>query len=73
MYRNHSGARVSLYVVGDPGSRETSFRLLEEDGARAFYWLDDGCGYAVAGAVPENTLLTLANLAYAQLAFSEAK
>jgi anti-sigma factor RsiW len=73
MYQNHSGARVSLYVVGDPGSRETSFRLLEEDGARAFYWLDNGRGYAVAGTVPENTLLTLANLAYTQLAFSETK
>ncbi|HVW56406.1 MAG TPA: anti-sigma factor [Rhizobiaceae bacterium] len=67
MYQDHAGVRISLYVVRDPGSHETSFRLLKEDGARAFYWLDNGCGYAVAGNVPENTLLTLANLAYTQL------
>jgi anti-sigma factor RsiW len=73
MYQDRSGARVSLYVVRDPGSHETSFRLLKEDGARAFYWLDNGCGYAVAGNVAENTLLTLANLAYTQLDLADTE
>lgn len=67
MYQDRAGNRISLYVVRDPGSKETGFRLLEEDGARAFYWLDDGCGYALAGTVPQATLLALANLAYRQL------
>ncbi|MGN6582360.1 MAG: anti-sigma factor family protein [Rhizobiaceae bacterium] len=67
MYQDRAGARISVYVVRDPGSHETSFRLLKENGARAFYWLDNGCGYAVTGSVSQNMLLTLANLAYAQL------
>jgi len=73
MYQDRSGARISLYVVRDPGSHETSFRLLKEEGARAFYWLGNGCGYAVAGEVSENTLLTLANLAYTQLEVAGAE
>lgn len=70
MYQDHAGGRASFYVVRDPGSRQTGFRLLKEDATRAFYWLDNGRGYAVAGSAPENTLLTLANLAYTQIAFA---
>ena len=65
MYQDRSGTRISLYVTRDAVNEETGFRLYEEEGRRAFYWL--GFCYAVAGAVPENTLLSIANAAYRQL------
>lgn len=67
MYQDRSGTRISLYVTRDAVNEETGFRLYEEEGRRAFYWLDGGFCYAVAGAVPENTLLSIANAAYRQL------
>ena len=68
MYQDHTGNRVSLYVAhGAVEEAETGFRLYEEGGARAFYWLDGGFGYAVAGSVEEDALLSLANAAYRQL------
>lgn len=67
MYQDRQGMRVSLYVTPDTGKAETGFRLYEEDGARAFYWLDGGFCYAVAGAIPEKTLLDITNSAYRQL------
>ena len=67
MYQDRAGTRISLYVSPDTGKAETGFQLYEEDGARAFYWLDDGFCYAVAGGVPEKTLLDIANAAYRQL------
>jgi anti-sigma factor RsiW len=71
MYQDASGARVSLYVTDDPGRADTGFRFMQEDGARAFYWIDDGYGCAVAGAAPEDKLKALAKLAYSQLLAGE--
>lgn len=67
MYQDRSGVRISLYVTPDKASTETGFRLYEEDGARAFYWVDGGYCYAIAGSVPEKTLLSISNAAYRQL------
>ncbi|MBN9076698.1 MAG: anti-sigma factor [Rhizobiales bacterium 65-79] len=71
MYQDASGARVSLYVTDDPGRADTGFRFMQEDNARAFYWIDDGYGCAVAGAAPEAKLKALAKLAYRQLLAGE--
>jgi anti-sigma factor RsiW len=67
MYQDQAGLRVSIYVSQGAGASETGFRLYEHDGARAFYWLEDGFCYAVAGALPEQPLLGIANEAYRQL------
>jgi anti-sigma factor RsiW len=67
MYQDHEGTRVSLYVTTDAGAGEIGFRLYEEEGARTFYWTDNGFCYAVSGAISENSLLALANIAYRQL------
>jgi anti-sigma factor RsiW len=67
MYQDRIGNRVSIYVARDASSTETGFRLLEEGGTRALYWLDDGYGCAIAGNLPEKTLLAIANSAYRQL------
>lgn len=67
MYQDATGGRISLYVIRDEASAETGFRILDERGIRAVYWLDEGYGCAVAGAIPEATLLSLADAVYRQL------
>jgi anti-sigma factor RsiW len=67
MYQDRAGVRISLYVTPDAVNAETGFRLYEEDGARTFYWIDDGFCYAVSGGIPEKTLLDIASAAYRQL------
>jgi anti-sigma factor RsiW len=72
MYQDASGARISLYVTDDPGRADTGFRFMQEDNARAFYWIDEGYGCAIAGTAPEAKLKKLAALAYRQLLSGEA-
>jgi anti-sigma factor RsiW len=67
MYQSADGQRVSLYVTSDKGEQDTGFRLYEGDPIRAFYWVDEGYGCAIAGAAPAAKLLAVANLAYRQL------
>ena len=73
MYQDFSGNRISLYVTQTAGTNETGFRLFENADARAFYWLDGGFGYAIAGAVPESTMEAVARSAYRQLLPAAAK
>jgi anti-sigma factor RsiW len=72
MYQDAGGARVSLYVTDDPGRADTGFRFMQEEGARAYYWIDSGYGCAIAGTAPEGKLKALAGLAYRQLLAGEA-
>lgn len=67
MYQDYSGNRVSLYITATPSRRETGFRLFEHAGQRAFYWLDDGFGYAVVGPVSQPVIESVARAAYGQL------
>jgi anti-sigma factor RsiW len=67
MYQDRTGNRISLYVARDSSNTETGFRLLEEGETRALYWLDDGYGCAVAGNLPEEVLVKIADTAYRQL------
>ena len=67
MYEDDAGNRVSLYITADKGAADTGFRLAQEDGAAAYYWLDDGYGCAISGTVAPQRLLAVANIAYKQL------
>ena len=69
-----AGARVTLYVGAvQPGASDapdataTAFRFAEESGAAAFYWVDQGFGYALVGNLPRAPLLALATQVYRQL------
>lgn len=73
MYQNAAGERVSLYVTREKDRAETGFRSLVEGNTRAFYWMDEDYGCAIAGAAPEQTLLSIADSAYRQLLAAEAK
>ncbi|AYQ29463.1 MULTISPECIES: anti-sigma factor [unclassified Polaromonas] len=65
-----SGASVSLApppVAPQPGSLETAFRYSGDGPVPSFYWVDQGFGYALSGAVSREELMRLAQLVYQQL------
>lgn len=65
MYEDGSGERLTLYLrVGVGG--ETAFRYHEEGGIGAFYWSDEGFGYAIAAKADRELLLRIAELVYRQ-------
>ncbi|WP_233829447.1 anti-sigma factor family protein [Paraburkholderia sp. ZP32-5] len=59
MYENQAGARLTLYVTGISRD-ETAFRLFRDGNRRTFYWINDGMGYALSGAIAEDKLRTIA-------------
>lgn len=67
MYQDPTGNRVSLYVTRDETGADTGYRETQQNGARTIYWLDNGYGSAVTGAVPERTLAAIADTFYRQL------
>lgn len=73
MYQNAAGERVSLYVTREKDRAETGFKSLVEGKTRAFYWMDEDYGCAVAGAAPEQTMLSIADSAYRQLLAAETR
>ncbi|HEY2024987.1 anti-sigma factor [Paraburkholderia sp.] len=59
MYENRAGARLTLYVTG-MSRDETAFRLFRDGSRRTFYWINNGMGYALSGAIAEDKLRTMA-------------
>ncbi|MCC8391182.1 anti-sigma factor [Paraburkholderia sp. MMS20-SJTR3] len=59
MYENQAGARLTLYVAGGTQD-QTAFRLLRDGNRRTFYWVSDGMGYALSGAIAEGKLRAIA-------------
>ena len=71
MYENGK-ERVTLYVRTGIGG-ETAFRYSEENGVGAFYWSDEGFGYALAAKADRDLLLRLSEIVYQQLSADGAK
>lgn len=74
MFQNAAGGRVTLYLgaLGAPAGnglsgKETSFRYEPQASVPSFYWVDQGFGYALAGQLPRESLMTLAQAVYQQL------
>ncbi len=73
MFQNADGLRITLYlgavdpITDSANVRETAFRFLDEGAAPSFYWVDQGFGYALAGALPRAELLKVAEAVYHQL------
>ena len=64
MYEDDTGERLTLYIRPDPGTEETRFEYVSEDGVGAFYWVEGRFGYALIGAQPRDPLLRAARLVY---------
>ena len=68
MYRNASGARLTLYVSTEQqAGRDTGFRFAQEGPVSVFYWIDGKFGYALSGTLDKAALAAVANAVYAQL------
>lgn len=76
MFQDANGQRVTLYLgavasgaaapSSAPPAGETAFQLSTEP-LPSFYWVDQGFGYALSGALPRERLLALAQAVYRQL------
>ena len=71
MFQDARGTRITLYLGAVPASdargAETAFRLSTDGPVPAFYWVDQGFGYALSGPLPRDELLRLARAVHAQL------
>jgi anti-sigma factor RsiW len=72
MYENDNAERLTLYLRASVGG-ETAFRYHEEGGIGAFYWSDEGFGYAITGKADRNLLLRVAEIVYQQTSPDGAK
>jgi anti-sigma factor RsiW len=72
MYENGSGERLTLYLRAGVGG-ETAFRYHEEGGIGAFYWSDEGFGYAIAAKADRALLMRIAELVYKQTSPDSAR
>jgi anti-sigma factor RsiW len=66
MYEAAGGQRLTLYLRTEPHQDRTAFRFVDANGVGAFYWVDNGFGYAVSAAADRQTLLHVAELVYDQ-------
>lgn len=83
MFQNAAGLRLTLYLgavdAALPGAsakaaqppsqaaQETAFRYSGDGPVPSFYWVEQGFGYALSGAVSRDELMKLAQLVYQQL------
>jgi len=73
MFQNAAGERITLYLGAlksngrDADKGEAAFRFSAEGPVPGFYWVDHGFGYALAGTLPRDGLMTLAEAVYQQL------
>lgn len=70
MYQNPAGQRITLYLGaldGADAAAGTAFHLHTSGPVPAFYWLDEGFGYALSGPLERNALLALATAVHQQL------
>lgn len=74
MFQNAEGVRVTLYLgalapTTEPSlpHGETAFRFAQEGPVPGFYWVDQGFGYALSGALSREALMALAEAVYRQL------
>jgi anti-sigma factor RsiW len=66
MYEDGAGQRLTVYLRGGDAQGGAEFRYAEADGIGAFWWAEDGFGYAVSGPADRPRLLRAAEAIHAQ-------
>lgn len=66
MYEDTQKRRVTVYLRKPERADDVAFRFEQQGDLGMFYWVGDGCGYALVGALPRQTLLALAQAVYEQ-------
>lgn len=73
MFENAGGERLTLYIGAvsaahaQANQSETAFSYADQGSVPAFYWIDQGFGYALSGKLERAQLLKLAESVYRQL------
>ncbi|MEO7245543.1 MAG: anti-sigma factor [Rubrivivax sp.] len=66
MYQDARGVRVTVYLRKPEDGTPAAFRYERQGELGLFYWVEDGAGYALVGALPRAQLLALAEAIYHQ-------
>jgi anti-sigma factor RsiW len=66
MYQDGAGTRVTVYLRKPEQGADAAFRYERHGDLGLFYWVEDGAGYALVGALPRERLLALAEAIYRQ-------
>jgi anti-sigma factor RsiW len=66
MYQDAQGLRVTVYLRKPEVGTDAAFRYEQQGELGLFYWVEEGCGYALVGPLPRATLLALAQTIYQQ-------
>ena len=66
MYQDAQQRRVTVYLRKPEQGTDAAFRYEQQGKLGLFYWVEDGAGYALVGALPRETLLALAQAIYKQ-------
>jgi anti-sigma factor RsiW len=67
MYESAGGDRLTLTVKHATVRQQTGFKILQERGLSAFYWIDGNYGYALSGSLDRPRLLAIARAVERQL------
>ncbi len=66
MYQDNQGLRVTVYLRRPEAGTQAAFRFERQGELGLFYWVEDGLGYALVGALPKERLLALAQAIHQQ-------
>lgn len=66
MYQDAGGQRVTVYLRKPDADAPAAFRYEQQGELGLFYWVEGGAGYALAGTLPRERLLALAEAIYRQ-------
>jgi anti-sigma factor RsiW len=66
MYQDAQGVRVTVYLRKPEQGTDAAFRYERQGELGLFYWVEEGCGYALVGPLRRETLLALAEAIYKQ-------
>ncbi len=66
MYQDAQGTRVTVYLRKPEQGTDAAFRYERQGDLGMFYWIEEGCGYALVGQLPRETLLAMAQAIYEQ-------
>lgn len=67
MYEDEAGNRFSVFAVRSGGAPETAFRVWEQGGVSAVYWIDGALGYILVGDSDRRRLIELAHAVHQSL------
>ncbi len=66
MYQDAAGKRITVYLRKPEKGVDTAFRYEQQGDLGMFYWVEEGCGYALVGPLPRQQLLAMAESIHKQ-------